>query len=429
MIDIGVNGTRGICELANELGVRRIVITSSLNVLIQPEAQRQPQRRGAPFAEDEHRLDFRPDYHPYGAEKCLSERAAVETFHGEVVAVQPGFIIGPLLHNDVRSSMQMMRMLLLKEAPFVFPMNACVPVDVRDLAAAHHGACFVPLPRSASHRCRFRRYNLAGPDNERSTPLSAVANILRELVPELGTPVTNMPLSLLKLFGFFDRRIGAYIIQELVMLGPGCDTRRVECEMGFRFRYQLRDTLRDVVLSFDRVGLLALPQSALRRLERDSAVVARGANAAAAVMVPVPQTVADSSPATVVGLYDVVATTSGCQGSTPMIAPILPTLLPCDLAALRSSAACATSGSTWLSPSSCAYAASHSPMTPPPQYGQYPPQQQHTARYQRRQPNQSESQIVDPIALLADESMQSQIIEENPPRGSSGFVECTPSTP
>jgi nucleoside-diphosphate-sugar epimerase len=264
MIDPSVNGTRAIAEICNRTaGVRRLVITSSVATNTQPEAHRQPKYRGAPYMEEEYRLDLRPSYNPYAAEKTLSELAAIQTFSGEVIALLPCLTLGPLLSRDVRSSMEMMRMILLRERPLLPPLQFSY-VDVRDVAAAHHGACFMPMPvpahpEGATAICpmRYRRYNLCGHDTRpTSMPVAALAERVIQIAPGLRVPTYTAPLYLMRVAARWDARLTEYTLTERMAQKPGYNCRRIEDEMGLVFRYSLNDTVLAAVSSFREFGLL-----------------------------------------------------------------------------------------------------------------------------------------------------------------------------
>jgi nucleoside-diphosphate-sugar epimerase len=75
---------------------------------------------------------------PYPTSKTLAERAAwdfVATRSLELVAVNPGLVVGPLLHKEEKTSMEVIRLLLARKLPAV-PRISFSIVDVRDVAAA-----------------------------------------------------------------------------------------------------------------------------------------------------------------------------------------------------------------------------------------------------------------------------------------------------
>jgi nucleoside-diphosphate-sugar epimerase len=109
-------------------------------------------RAGRPVFTEEHwtRLDHGVHVSPYEKSKTLAERAAWDFVASlprggrpELVTVNPGFVLGPILDDDWGTSGELVRKLMRREVP------ACVHVgwamvDVRDVAAMHLAAMTTP---------------------------------------------------------------------------------------------------------------------------------------------------------------------------------------------------------------------------------------------------------------------------------------------
>ncbi len=100
---------------------------------------------------------------PYEKSKTLAERAAwkfvdelPEQRHLELVAINPGLVVGPLQRPEVATSNETVQRLLDRSMPAV-PHISWSIVDVRDIALAHRLA--VESPKAAGNR-----YICAGPD-------------------------------------------------------------------------------------------------------------------------------------------------------------------------------------------------------------------------------------------------------------------------
>ena len=269
IITPGLLGAVEVATAAARAGtVRRIVFTSSVAAILQPEAERAPTRRGRPFDESEWRLDCRPHHAPYEAEKVLSERAMYDNFPGEVVSINPACVLGPQLNGHTDSSLAVMKMLGNREYPFA-PALRLGFVDVRDVASAHYAAAFTTkLPPGLRHR----RYICTLPSIR---PLSDVAKIVNAEFAHLNAPETQMPWWLLYLASWFDKRVTNMVLYEYGAERPDFDTSRItsgELE-GFKFQFTEMDQIvRDCVASMIKFGVVPqAPSGASPRQQKDKA--------------------------------------------------------------------------------------------------------------------------------------------------------------
>ena len=143
--------------------------------------------------------------HAYEKSKTLAERAAWDLHAGlpeqsrfELVAVNPGFVIGPMFGTDTNTSMGVISKLMNREVP-ACPRISFAIVDVRDLATAHRLA--MERPEAPGNR-----YILAGQH-------LWMQDIAKTLAAEFGpegrkVPTGKMPNWLVRVVGRFDPSVG-----------------------------------------------------------------------------------------------------------------------------------------------------------------------------------------------------------------------------
>jgi nucleoside-diphosphate-sugar epimerase len=146
-----VEGTLRVLRACAASGtVRRVVLTSSIAAITSGHDRRDPTVRTERDWADPDRSTA------YQQSKTLAERAAWrlvgelppgERF--ELVVVNPGFVLGPVLRAEVTTSTQVVHRLLIRKVP-ASPRIGFAPVDVRDLATAHRLA--MEAPRAAGNR-------------------------------------------------------------------------------------------------------------------------------------------------------------------------------------------------------------------------------------------------------------------------------------
>lgn len=151
LIRPAVDGTRRVLRAAEASGtVRRVVLTSSTDAIIQGH-----DRAGTrTFTEaDWSEVDRSA---PYPRSKVYAERAAWDFArdhpHIELVTINPGLVLGPLLHAERTTSVEVIRLLLARELPAA-PRIGFAVVDVRDVAAAHRLAMEVPEAAGNRYIC------------------------------------------------------------------------------------------------------------------------------------------------------------------------------------------------------------------------------------------------------------------------------------
>ena len=115
----------------------------------------------------------------------------------ELVAVEPGLVLGPLLHARANVSVEIVRLLLTRAMPAV-PRLGFTVVDVRDVAALHRLA--MTTPAAAGNRY------IAGGEPLWLGEIAAV--VAREYGPRgYRVPTQPMPGRLLRAVALVDRRL------------------------------------------------------------------------------------------------------------------------------------------------------------------------------------------------------------------------------
>jgi dihydroflavonol-4-reductase len=185
-----VDGTLRVLRAAAAAGtVRRVVLTSSIDAV-----------RFGPERSDRTRTEA--DWStvdgaaPYPKSKVCAERAAwaFAREHGlELVTVNPGLVLGPLLRAERTTSVEVVRLLLTRGMPAV-PRLGFAVVDVRDVAAAHRLA--MEVPEAAGNR-----YICAG----EHMWLGEIAELLADRYGRV--PTRRLPYPLMWLAARFDRTL------------------------------------------------------------------------------------------------------------------------------------------------------------------------------------------------------------------------------
>ncbi|MGI0524229.1 SDR family oxidoreductase [Rhizobium giardinii] len=132
-------GTLRVLRAAKGAGVRRVVLTSSIAAISYGPGR-------APFTEADWTDVNGPLATPYYKSKTLAERAAW-TFASEsgleLVVVNPGMILGPILGKETGTSVGVVQSLMQGRHP-AMPDFSVPVVDARDVADAHVRAMIVP---------------------------------------------------------------------------------------------------------------------------------------------------------------------------------------------------------------------------------------------------------------------------------------------
>ena len=179
LIRPAVEGTLRVLRAAKAAGVERFVQTSS-TVAVQ---HGHPRDRTAPFTEADWTAVDAPHVTPYAKSKTLAERAARDFVREEVsglhyCSVNPGFVLGPALDDDLGASAQIIEMFLKGKYPGT-PRISFPCVDVRDVARMHRLALETDAPSGGRYLCVAECFWMI--------------DMARAIKAELGKPARKVP--------------------------------------------------------------------------------------------------------------------------------------------------------------------------------------------------------------------------------------------
>lgn len=248
LVEPAVQGTLRVLRAAAGAGVRRVVLTSSI----------------AAVAHGHDSDEVRTEAHwsvvdkvpAYQKSKTLAERAAWDFVRSlpadrglELVAVNPGMILGPVLSAETSTSHEPILRLLNRAVPGSVN-TGWAPVDVRDLAVAHRLAMESPVAPG-------NRYILAG------EPLwmAEIARILAEEYNPRGfrVPTRVLPDWLIRGLAVFDK--GIRLVVPTLGRVETVSAGKAQRELGWSMR-SVRDSVVDTAESLIGVGLVQVPGGA-----------------------------------------------------------------------------------------------------------------------------------------------------------------------
>jgi dihydroflavonol-4-reductase len=139
------DGTLRVLRAAQAAGVIRVVMTSSIAAIT-----RCAKRERGELLDEGDWSEINSELSAYDKSKTVAERAAWEFIEGlsgdrpmELVAMNPGYVLGPSLLGVDNASNELIRKLLSRDVPGV-PYLYLPIVDVRDVALAHIAALRTP---------------------------------------------------------------------------------------------------------------------------------------------------------------------------------------------------------------------------------------------------------------------------------------------
>ncbi len=188
-----VEGTRRAIEAALQAAVERVVLTSSMAAAVYGHDS----ARTAPFGPtDWTNLRGRP-VNAYAESKTRAEQTAWTLMdaagrHDDLVALNPYYILGPLLDDDPGTSASLVLRLMNGSVPMAARFYFSV-VDVRDVAELHVRA--LTAPGAGGHRFTF---------GSRSFSFLEIAGVIRKALPAFAArlPTRDAPDWLVRLFSF-----------------------------------------------------------------------------------------------------------------------------------------------------------------------------------------------------------------------------------
>ena len=142
LIEPATGGTRNVLEAVNRCpSVRRVVLTSSVGAIYGDAIEMAETEEGV-FNESHWNETSSESHHPYAYSKVLAERLAWKIAGSQnrwdLVAVNPGFVLGPALSPHTTSeSVRIIRDFGTGFYRFGAPEGRLGIVDVRDVADAH----------------------------------------------------------------------------------------------------------------------------------------------------------------------------------------------------------------------------------------------------------------------------------------------------
>lgn len=244
------NGALRVLRAAAEAGVARVVMTSSTSAVLYGHP-----RDGSRVYDERDWSNLTEAVGPYERSKTLAERAAWDYVAGlpcdrrlELVTLNPGLVLGPLLTDDYSVSGEVVRKLLRAETPGC-PRLGWAAVDVRDVAAAHLAA--LEQPQAAG-----QRFILAIEHAEWQT----IAQLLARHYAAQGfrIPTRRVPDWVLKLVAKWDET-AALALPELG-LRQDVSSAQARALLGFAPR-SLETMVIDMADSMIARGIVAAPKS------------------------------------------------------------------------------------------------------------------------------------------------------------------------
>jgi dihydroflavonol-4-reductase len=236
-----VDGTLRVLRAAADAKVKRVVLTSSI------AAVSSGHRDGAVRTEADWSIVDRGPAYPKS--KTLAERAAWDFAREsgvDLVAVNPGMVLGPLRGATVGTSVKVVHRLLTRDVP-ASPKMGFALVDVRDVATAHRLALRTPAAAG-------NRYILAG----EHVWMRDIAAVLAEEFNPLGyrVPTGSLPTLLLRVMARFDSSIRPVL--DFVGRRELVSADKAHRELGWTMR-PVRDTILDTARSLIELGLAPNP--------------------------------------------------------------------------------------------------------------------------------------------------------------------------
>jgi dihydroflavonol-4-reductase len=211
-------------RFAKAAGVRRFVLTSSMAAIAYGHGKGRELYNEADWTN----LD-NPEVMPYPRSKTVAERAArdwvaAEGGDMEFASVNPAAVFGPLLSDDLSTSIELVKQLLEGKVPMCPDIGFGI-IDVRDVADLHYRALTAP-------DIRDERYVCSGP----FLKMIDVANLLRSNLGEQArkVPARRMADWLLKLFALVRPEL-KQLVAELGNVRGG-DSRHAMSTLGWTIR-------------------------------------------------------------------------------------------------------------------------------------------------------------------------------------------------
>ncbi|MGY0499690.1 NAD-dependent epimerase/dehydratase family protein [Nocardia sp. FBN12] len=243
LIEPAVGGTLRVLRAAAAAGVRRVVLTSSVAAVAYGHDV------DAVRTEDDWSVVDRIP--AYQKSKTLAERAAWDFIENsptttELVVVNPGMILGPLLEARTSTSHEPVRRLLARDVPGSVN-TGWTPVDVRDLAVAHRLAMEVPAAAGNRYICAAEPLWMG----------ELAQRLARDYNPQgFRVPTRVLPNLLIRLVAVFDK--GVRLTVPVLGRTEHVSADKARRELGWTMR-PIEDTIRDTADSLIAFGIVTAP--------------------------------------------------------------------------------------------------------------------------------------------------------------------------
>jgi dihydroflavonol-4-reductase len=192
------DGTLRVLRAANDAGVERVVLTSSISAIVYGND------RSRTFDETDWTNLQGKRIGAYDRSKTIAERAAWDYIDSlgpgattQLVVINPGLVLGPLLSRDWGTSGELVKRIIDHDIPAI-PDISLAMVDVRDVASAHVSA--LTTPEAAGQRLICAEANHS---------MMEVAVILKEHLGPLGyrIPTKRLPSIAIRIMSLFDSTV------------------------------------------------------------------------------------------------------------------------------------------------------------------------------------------------------------------------------
>ncbi|MEL6818416.1 MAG: aldehyde reductase [Pseudomonadota bacterium] len=222
LIRPAVDGTLRAMKAADEAGIERVILTSSMAAVM-----------NKPLTADRSAYDHTDwsdtslDYvTPYDKSKTLAERAAWDFIEKEapkmkLTTINPGLVVGPSLDAHFGSSLEVIERVLKASDPAV-PDVHIPSVDVRDVAKMHVAA--IESKKSIGQRCLAVASEMSFPQ---------LAKLLADKYPERKIATRIAPKWLLAILKLFDAQVRA--IYPILGMKRSADTSVSRETLGIEF--------------------------------------------------------------------------------------------------------------------------------------------------------------------------------------------------
>jgi nucleoside-diphosphate-sugar epimerase len=240
-----VDGTLRVLRAAAASGsVRRVVLTSSTVTVAYGFPRSDTRIRTEDDWADVTRLGA------YPRSKFRAERAAWDFVRGrdlELVTIHPDLVLGPLMHAQRTTSLEVIAQLMNREVPAV-PRIGFLPADVRDVATAHR------LAMQAPHAAGNRYVCVGSP-----MWLRELAQVLADEFGPRGYRIPTLPLPypLMWTIGRVNRTVRFAL--PYVGRAPLASADKAAKELGWGTR-PARESIVDAAESMLRYGLVRPPR-------------------------------------------------------------------------------------------------------------------------------------------------------------------------